>query len=111
MRYRILGRGNDHFHLYLGETSPADLLAGNEALNNADKATEKSSREIAYIRALHALYDGYKPDGKYTNFKLYAYAMETVSASYPHDLEAKVFYALALLAASPPDDVGCATYT
>jgi hypothetical protein len=102
------GEAMTHFHLYLGETSPADLLAGNEALNNADKATEKSSREIAYIRALHALYDGYKPDGKYTNFKLYAYAMETVSASYPHDLEAKVFYALALLAASPPDDVSLA---
>ena len=102
------GEAMTHFHLYLGEARPADLLAGNAALNKADEASEKSAREIAYIRALHALNDGYKPDSKYTNFKLYAQAMETVSASYPQDLEAKVFYALALLAADPPDDLSLA---
>jgi tetratricopeptide (TPR) repeat protein len=92
-------------HQINGEPSSADLAAATAALARADKAREKSPREAAYIRAMHDFYDGYKPEQYFEHAKSYADAMGALTNAYPSDLEAKVFYALALLAADPPDDV------
>jgi hypothetical protein len=94
-----------HFHLGLSWPTPADLTAGAEALNKADAATEKTPREAAYIRALRALYDNFKPENSWVYSQNYAEAMAQLGAAYPSDLEAKVFYALALILAQPADDV------
>jgi hypothetical protein len=99
------GEAMTHFHQYLGEPTPADLASGNQALAKADAASEKDAREAAYIHALHLLYDGYTPQDPFATAKRYADAMGALVATYPRDLEAKVFYALALLVADPPDDV------
>jgi hypothetical protein len=99
------GEAMSHFHLGLSWPSPADLTAGAEALNKADAATGKTLREAAYIRALRVLYDNFKPEDSWVSFQLYAQAMAQLGAAHPSDLEAKVFYALALGLSQPPDDV------
>ena len=99
------GEAMAHFNLGLSFPSQADLSAGAEALNKADAATEKPPREAAYIRALHVLYDGFKPENALVNFQNYADAMAHLGAAYPSDIEAKTFYALALILAQPPNDV------
>jgi tetratricopeptide (TPR) repeat protein len=99
------GEAMSHFHLGLSWPTPADLTTGAEALSKADAATEKTPREAAYIRALHVLYDNFKPEDSWVSFQFYAQAMAQLGAAYPSDLEAKVFYALALGLSQPPDDV------
>jgi tetratricopeptide (TPR) repeat protein len=99
------GEGMAHFNLGLSFPSQADLTAGAEALNKADAATEKTPREAAYIRALHVLYDGFKPENALVNFRNFADAMAYLGAAYPGDIEAKTFYALALILAQPPNDI------
>jgi hypothetical protein len=99
------GEAMSHFHLGLSWPTSADLIAGAEALNKADSATEKTPREAAYIRASRVLYDNFKPEDSWVSFQLYAQAMAQLGAAYPNDLEAKVFYALALGLSQPPDDV------
>jgi hypothetical protein len=99
------GEAMAHFHLGLSWPSPADLAGGAAALAKADAATEKSPREAAYIRALHVLYDNFKPENAWVYFQHYAEAMAQLGAANSSDLEAKVFYALALGLSQPPDDV------
>jgi hypothetical protein len=94
-----------NLHQINGEPSSSDLTAANAALARADAAREKSAREVGYIRAMHDFYDGYRSEQYFEHAKSYADAMGVLTQTYPADLEAKVFYALALLGADPPDDV------
>jgi hypothetical protein len=75
------------------------------ALVTADKAPERNAREAAYIHALQEFYNGYTPEEALSHAKRYADAMAALAAAFPNDLEAHAFYALALLASDPPDDV------
>lgn len=99
------GEAMTHFHQLLATPTPADIQAGAAELAQADKAREKSSREAAYIHALHLFFDGYRAEDYLQHATLYADQMATVAKTYPRDLEAQVFYALALLASDPPSDV------
>jgi tetratricopeptide (TPR) repeat protein len=92
------------FHLYSSTPSDAELGAARQALAKAEAAKEKSAREAAYIRALHPLFDGFQAREYPLYAQKYADAMRAVSASYPKDVDAKAFYALALLTAMPPGD-------
>jgi tetratricopeptide (TPR) repeat protein len=94
-----------HFHQLLASPTPADIQAGVAELAQADRAREKSPREAAYIEALHRFFDGYRAEDYLRSATAYAGAMATVAKTYPHDLEAQVFYALAILAADTPNDV------
>jgi tetratricopeptide (TPR) repeat protein len=77
-----------------------DLAAGREALERLGATAElrrakaKTPREQAYLQAVEALY-GTGPKARRDT--LYARAMEQVVRQSPTDLEAKAFYALALL--------------
>jgi hypothetical protein len=102
------GESFSQLHLINAEPSPADLAAGRAALAKADGAAEQTPRETGYLRALHAFYDGYEPARYFEHAQRYAEAMGALAAKYPKDIEAKVLYALGLLAASPPNDVGLA---
>jgi tetratricopeptide (TPR) repeat protein len=82
----------------------ATAAAARKALERADAATKKSPREADYVKALHALFDGYTPETALAHMSAHATAMTALSAKYPTDLEAQVFDALALVAAAPPDD-------
>ena len=98
------GEAIANIHQINGEPSSADLAAGRTALAKADVAREQSPREAGYIKALHRLFDGYDPNRYFDYAQGYADAMGALSGAYPTDLEAKLFYALGLLAADPPDD-------
>ncbi len=82
----------------------ATAAAAQKALKAADAATKKSPREVDYVKALHALFDGYTPETALPHMQAHADAMVALAAKYPKDLEAQVFEALALVAAAPPDD-------
>ncbi len=99
------GEAMTHFHQLLASPTPADIEAGTAELAQADRSREKSPREAAYIQALHHFFDGYRPDDYLRHATGYANAMASIAKSYPNDLEAQVFYALALLASDPPNDV------
>ena len=98
------GEAMTHFHQLLASPIPADIQAAVTELAQADRAREKSPLEAAYVQALHRFFDGYRPEDYLTHASAYANAMATIAKTYPHDLEAQVFYALSLLAADPPND-------
>lgn len=98
------GEAMTHFHQLLASPTADDIQAGAAELAQADRAREKSPREAAYIQALHRFFDGYRADDYLQHATAYADAMATVAKNYPDDLEAQVFYALALLASDPPHD-------
>jgi tetratricopeptide (TPR) repeat protein len=99
------GEAMADFHPLTDPPSPDDLSAARQSLAKADAARKKSAREVAYIQALHLFYDGYVPEEYSARTKRYSDAMGALAASAPDDLEAQVFYALALLASDTPDDV------
>ncbi len=99
------GEAMTHFHQLLATPTPADIEAGAAELYRADRAREKSPREAAYIDTLHRFFDHYRPEDHRQHAAAYGDAMATLAKTYPDDLEAQVFYALALLASDPPNDV------
>jgi tetratricopeptide (TPR) repeat protein len=98
------GLAMSHLQFGLSWPSNTDLAAGRSALEQARAATEQTPRERAYIAALSALYDEFKPDDSWKSFQKYADALGQIGADYPSDVEAKVFRALVLILAQPPDD-------
>ncbi|HEV2703653.1 MAG TPA: hypothetical protein VGV09_18655 [Steroidobacteraceae bacterium] len=102
------GIAMSHANQVNGGPAASDLGPARQALERADAAKEKDSREAAYIRALHALFDGFKADDFYKLAGRYTDSMAQVAATYPKDIEAQVFYALALLNSDRPDDVALA---
>jgi hypothetical protein len=88
-----------------GWPEPSAVTAAQRVLARADTASERSPREAAYIHALHLFYHDYNREEAISHAARYTDAMGTLAEAYPTDLEAKVFYALALLASDPPDDV------
>jgi tetratricopeptide (TPR) repeat protein len=93
------------FNQVNGGPTPAGAAAANQALAKADVAREKSPREAAYIRALHSFFDGYDEKDFQIHAERYTDAMAQVAAAYPNDLEAQIFYALALINSEPRDVV------
>ena len=81
-----------------------DLKAGRAALARFRNGMKVTPRERGYLDAVGRLYgQGDKP----ARDKAYAAAMERLYVSYPDDLEAACFYALALLGvAEHGDDAG-----
>jgi hypothetical protein len=85
------------FNQVNGGPTDTGVVAANRALRMADKAREKDPREAAYIHAVHLFFDGYTEKDFDVYSKRYTDAMEEVAIRYPNDLEAQVFYALALI--------------
>jgi tetratricopeptide (TPR) repeat protein len=85
-----------------------DLRAGRAALEKGRSIGAKSPREQAYLDAIGSFYADYEKVGHEARVQRYAQAMSRVHELYPLDNEARAFYALALLAAAPPND---RTYT
>src|SRR6266566_3132726 len=77
---------------------PNNLAAGRAAIETARGVGSKSQREADYIDALATFYvDADKLDHP-TRTAAYARQMEQVARRYPDDREARIFYALSLLA-------------
>ncbi len=87
-----------------GNRSAAQLAAGLAEVNAARRAAAKASdRERGYIAAVAALYDdsGLPQSGRVL---AYSNAMNDVVESQPADTEAKIFYAISLVASASPTD-------
>jgi tetratricopeptide (TPR) repeat protein len=92
-----------NFNQVNGGPTVTGVAAANKALAKADVAREKNPREAAYIRALYSFFDGYDEKDFQIHAERYADAMAQVAATYPNDLEAQIFYALALINSEPRD--------
>src|SRR3954471_18315026 len=84
---------------------PGDVLKrGWEAIEKARAASQKTEREIAWIEALAAYYQDYASVPQQTRTANYEASMARLSARYPDDAEAAIFYALALNEAADAAD-------
>src|SRR4051794_35686524 len=84
---------------------PGDVLKrGWEAVEKARAAPPKTERERAWIDALATFYEDYATVPQQTRTANYEAAMAGLSAHYPDDAEAAIFYALALNEAADPAD-------
>jgi hypothetical protein len=84
---------------------PGDVLKrGWDAIEKARAASQKTERESAWIEALAAFYQDYATVPQGTRTANYEAAMARLSARYPSDAEAAIFYALALNEAADPAD-------
>jgi len=99
------GEAMTRFHQFLDTPKISDIAAADQELEAADATREKTPREGAYIHALHLFFDGYREQDYLVHARLYADSMAAIAVADPRDLEAQVFYALALLASDSPEDV------
>jgi hypothetical protein len=84
---------------------PAPLLArGLEAVQAASRAKSASDRERGYISAVSQLYSDNGTRDQRTRVVAYERAMQDLSTKFPTDTEAKIFYAISLVASAPPTD-------
>jgi len=85
------------------QPSTSTIQHGRELIERAQKVGAKTKRERGYIDVLATFYQG--PDTAYeARTEAYAHAMQNLAARYPDDHEAAIFYALALLGATPPKE-------
>ncbi len=85
--------------------APALLAQGRAAANEAERqSSHASERERGYVRAVGRLYDDYEHTDQRTRVVAYERAMAELVAAQPADTEAKIFHAIALVAAAQPTD-------
>jgi len=87
-----------------GMKDKGQLQAGKESAERGKAAGAKTERERAYIAAVAKLYIDFESTPQQTRLIAYRDAMGEVSAKYPEDHEAQIFYALALAASEEPTD-------
>ncbi len=76
--------------------SPRALAAGTAAVAHAEATGFKTDRERAYLMAVKELYESATNVSERTRTVAYEDAMAHLAASYPNDIEARIFYALAI---------------
>jgi hypothetical protein len=87
-----------------GEKALAQIQRGQDAIEQATRAGAKSERERAYIAAVAELYRDAEHRGQRARVLAYRDAMATLASRHPEDMEASIFYALALAQSVPPTD-------
>jgi hypothetical protein len=80
------------------------LDKGLKAIENGRAAAAKTEHERAYIEAVAHLYTDTAKIDQRSRIVAYESAMSAMSAAYPDDTEATIFYTLALAAAADPAD-------
>jgi len=85
--------------------STADARAAWDALEKARAVDAGSPRERDWIETARVYFRDRETVPVTTRLEGYAHALEALAARYPDDFEAQVFYALALQAAAPKNDV------
>src|SRR5499433_3160022 len=80
----------------VGPFDAATLKRGLDAIEKGEAIGPKAQRERDWLAALKEFYKDYDKVDQDTRTKNYATAMERLAAKYPDDVEAKIFYALAL---------------
>ena len=82
----------------------AKFQKGQSLVNAAMQRGTKTSRERAYIGAVHAYYKEGRTNKEAANLRAFARAWASVREQYPDDPEATLFHALAQLATADPSD-------
>jgi hypothetical protein len=85
-----------------GQKGLPQIRRGQEAL--AQAGTPASERERAYLSAVAELYRDPEQKGQRTRLAAYRDAMGALASRYPDDMEASIFYALALAQSAAPSD-------
>jgi hypothetical protein len=99
------GQAMANFHqIWEDRIPPAGLAPGQAALEKAQKSKQVSPREKEYIAALAPMFLDAGAVAYSTRLQKYEQAMGSLAAHYPQDPEARILYALALLATAPSDD-------
>jgi hypothetical protein len=87
-----------------GQKAPALIRRGQGAIDQARAAGTGSEREGAYVAAAAELYRDTEHRDQRTRVLAYRDAMAELAARHPADMEAAIFYALALAQSVPPTD-------
>jgi tetratricopeptide (TPR) repeat protein len=87
-----------------GIRSGAQIAQGRDAVDRARAAGAKTERERGFLDAVALLYTDAGSATQQTRVVAYRDAMAALSARDPQDIEASIFYALALTAAEEPTD-------
>jgi tetratricopeptide (TPR) repeat protein len=91
------------FHQIWERPNADSMATAWQQLKAAQSPPAKTAREREYIDALSGVFRPGKEDYQ-TRIDAYAAAMQALYTRYPSDVDAGAFYALALLAAEPPND-------
>ena len=87
-----------------GQKAPAQIRRGQAALERAARIPASTQRERGYVAAVSELYRDPERRDQRTRVLAYRDAMAALASSHPEDMEASIFYALALAQAVPPTD-------
>lgn len=98
------GVAMSNFHPLWAPPSPAELQKGMKATELARSINKKTKRESDYIEAMAKFYENADKADHRSRVLKFENAMEKIYLSYPDDIEAAVFYTLALDAAADPAD-------
>lgn len=88
---------------FAGQRNSAQLARGQTTMALATGAPD--ARESSYIKAVGELFADDQPQTQYSRAVAYENAMERLVQQYPHDTEAKIFYALAVNQTAQPTDL------
>ena len=98
------GVAMSNFHPLWAPPTPAELKKGEKAIEFARAIKGKTARESDYIEALAKFFENSEQADHRTRVLRFENAMEKLYQTYPDDIEAAVFYTLALDAAADPRD-------
>ncbi len=91
-----------------GNKPPAQLRLGREAAEAgarlAAEGTRATERERDYLAAVGELFERFEQQDQRTRLVAYERAMQELAARHPSDGEARIFHAIALVAAASPTD-------
>jgi hypothetical protein len=93
-----------HYRQLWDPPTPLDLQAGSTAVEKANAAGAKTQRERDYIAAMQSFYRDSDKRTHATRALDYEKSMQQIYDRYPQDIEAAIFYALAVRADAPIDD-------
>jgi tetratricopeptide (TPR) repeat protein len=98
------GVAMSNFHPLWTPPSKAELEKGSKAIRIAQSINDKTAKEDAYISAIAAFYQNHETIDHPQRTIKFETASAKIVEEFPEDKEAKIFYALALLAAADPND-------
>lgn len=98
------GIAMSHYHPVWVAPTASDLRKGMAAIEKAKLIGAKTQRERDYIAAIETFYRDADKLSHRARALAWCHVMQRLSARYPDDREAAIFYALALIATAPPTD-------
>lgn len=98
------GIAMSNFHPLWAPPTDAELKKGAKAVEIAQSMKGKTVEEENYIKAIAVFYKDVEKTDHRTRTRWFEEAMQVLYDEYPNDLEAAIFYALALNAAADPND-------